>query len=222
MVVNSLKFKEVLAYYVKKINEQNIERIKEKGLFLIDGIEEDFKSIVNISVKKKTNKKNDKKSVMAQIFEEFPLLSSADDDYLENLILSRKDRKYAALTIELASTMESFLRELYESIEGKPFKKQNEDEITIKHKKQKAISTIQALEYKLENRITIGDKGSLDFLNNVRNKVVHGHFSLKESKKHRSVQQASKEKYGDKKVKSQKYISDFISFSRDYIRNVTV
>lgn len=205
----------------KKINNQDLERIKEKGLFLIDGIEEDFKSIVNISVQKKKDQKNDEKSVMAKIFKEFPLLSSAGDNYLEELILSRKDKKYAALTIELASTMESFLRELYQSIEGKPFKKQD-DETSTKIKKQNKISTIQALEQKLENKITIGDKGTLDFLNNVRNKVVHGEFSLKEAKKHSSVKRESKVKYGDEKVKSKKYISDFIATSRDYIDNVTV
>lgn len=204
----------------KKINEKDVEKIKERCLFLIDGIEEDLNSIVNISIQKKKDKKNDKKSVMAEIFKEFPLLSNSDDNYLENLILSRKDRKYAALTIELASTMESFLRDLYETIEGKSFRKSENDEISPKHKnhkKQKKDSIIQILEKKLEDKITIRKKGSLYLLNKVRNEVIHGEFSLKK------VKEDSLKKLGKKeKVKSKDYILKLIASSRDYIENVTV
>lgn len=204
----------------KKIKEKDVEKIKERCLFLIDGIEEDLNSIVNISIQKKKDKKNDKKSVMAEIFKEFPLLSNSDDNDLENLILSRKDRKYAALTIELASTMESFLRDLYKTVEGKEFKKSENDEISLNHKnhkKQKKVSTIQILEKKLEDKITIRKKGSLYLLNKVRNEVIHGEFSLKK------VKEDSLKKLGKKeKVKSKDYISKLIASSRDYIENVTV
>jgi len=60
-------------------------------------------------------------------------------------------------------------------------------------------------------------KGSLYLLNKVRNKVIHGEFSLKK------VKEDSFKKLGKKeKVKLKDYISNLIASSRDYIENVTV
>ena len=196
----------------KAIDNEELEKIKEKNLLIITGLKKEYDSVVKFSRKK--NHKN-KKSKLSKIInkKQYPFLweatKSEKGHELVDLILERKDRRYAALTIELASTMEYFLREIYYMREEIDFNVSEE-----------GSSSIKLLERELKSTISIKNSGKLYLLNHVRNQIIHGEFSLKKAKNLETVKSMSKKIYGDKKVKSKEYLSDFINTAEMYIKNV--
>lgn len=91
------------------------------------------------------------------IYEGIDFLGWSDDD--KNVLFEeRKDRKYAAFTVELCAIVEQLLKDIYEQIQSKPFLKYE-------------------LERSLCSHLIINRKGSN--LTAIRNYIVHDTFSMK-------------------------------------------
>lgn len=135
------------------VKRKEIEKLKNAALFETESIENEFNEII-----KKTQKK--KKSIFVDIFEDYEL---------KQLYLERKDKKYAALTIELYATIEQLLKKLHSLY----YPQENYRNVSNEN-------VILNLEKKLEK---------LSFINNtkliadLRKFIVHDEFSLKEARK---------------------------------------
>jgi hypothetical protein len=96
---------------------------------------------------------------------------------LIGVLEDRKDSKYAALTVELGSVMEAYLQEVYKAShnDGRKYNTRN---------KPSNMSTIEAIELELENYVHLDNRGILELLNKIRNKIIHNNdFSFRKAKK---------------------------------------
>ncbi|WP_340012236.1 hypothetical protein MHI32_09595 [Paenibacillus sp. FSL H7-0690] len=134
------------------------------------------------------------------IYEGIDFLGWSDDD--KNVLFEeRKDRKYAAFTVELCAIVEQLLKDIYEQIQSKPFLKYE-------------------LERSLCSHLIINRKGSN--LTAIRNYIVHDTFSMKRARKNDGVIRKYKNN-SEKDIpdKSKKLYSELHENVVDYINGIS-
>ena len=157
-------------------DDYNIERLKRAALVETGLLKQEFDLIVE-----RTRKQE------ASTFYEGIDLSDFKEDELRDLFEERKDRKYAALTIELYAIAEQMLKAMYEGLFSNTYKKG----------KDNTKNVIQDLEGLLKKHLNIKKAGSLKRLALVRNYIVHNSFSMKRARKDNGIQGKSKDLYSE-------------------------
>ncbi|MEK5331573.1 nucleoside-diphosphate sugar epimerase [Lysinibacillus sp. FSL W8-0992] len=140
---------------MNKKKKELIKKLSTDALEDLKLLNEEFEQI-----KSKGNKKKNRK------LEEMGFIG---DYELESLYEKRKDRKYAALTVELYALVEQLLKDIYKVV--KP---------GDKYKNSSKKNVILDLEEKLKGNFTFENNTQL--LANLRSHVVHVDFSLKKAR----------------------------------------
>lgn len=155
-------------------DEYKIARLQNAALVEIELLKQEFEMIV----------KHTRKQEPSILYEGIELFDFSEDDIRE-LFEKRKDRKYAALTMELYAIAEQMLKDMYESIHS------------VIYKKRKANNVIQDLEDVLKSHLVIKNKGTLKKLAMLRNYIVHNTFSMKKARREKEIDMKSKDLYSE-------------------------
>lgn len=140
------------------------ERLQNAALFELNLLKQEFDLLVENTQKAEEPSK---------LFE--GLNFSFNNNEMTELLEERKDRKYAAFTIELYAIVEQLLKDIYEKIHSKPFVKQQDKNV------------IYELEKSLVSHLTLTGKGSLKNIAGVRNFIIHDTFSMKKARKDKKI-----------------------------------
>lgn len=192
------------------ISEDELDKIKERKLLIIGEIRQDLEMILKHTVK--SGDKGHLTKLMGDSGIKF--VSSMDD--LIDVLEERKDSKYAALTVELGAVMEAFLQEVYKASnnQGRKYNTRN---------KPSNRSITEVIEHNLGNHVYIGNRGNLELLNKIRNKIIHNNdFSFRQAKKERSIVEVIDQRklQKGKKLKSKDILLQLINDSEEYVRGV--
>lgn len=144
---------------------ESVDRLKLTALYELGLMREEYEQIVE-NTKKASNNSRFK-----------------DIDWLfdKELYQKRKDRKYAALTVELCALVEQLLKDIYSLfIESEYKKKDEKNNIIIDLKEQ------------LEDYIVV--EKDIKLLSDLRNYIVHNIFSLKKARKSEKISDQRKNK----------------------------
>lgn len=147
--------------------KKQVEELKREALLEVQLIKMEYEQIIEKTRKEK------KKTI--------ELISDED---LKILYIQRKDRKYAALTIELYSLVEQFLKDIY-SLHNN----------ISEYKKKGKVNTIIDLQGKLDNYIEFKNITNTKILTQLRNYIIHDTFSLKQARKKFGIKKKNKELY---------------------------
>lgn len=198
------------AISMKKISKKELDKIRDKKILIIDDIRKDYEILVeHVSGSKE-------KGTLSKLAEDEGLEFLNSNQDLLDVILERKDSKYAALTVELASVMEDFLQKLFKAsnIEGEKYDTRN---------KPRNKSIIEVIESKLKDYINIENEGDLELLNAIRNKIIHNNaFSFRKAKKETNVQRIMAQRNLQKNKNSKDILLQLIIDSEEYIKSITV
>lgn len=162
------------------MKEKNkVEELKSIALNELELMQEEYEQIVE------NNKKQPKNSRFKIDF--------FDESVTKELYLKRKDRKYAALTVELYALLEQLLKD----INTVYYPESNYRNIT-------GENIITDLEQKIDSFIKV--KNNTKLLAVLRNRIVHHSFSLKQARKNDKVRSICrndmpiKDKYKNKEL----------------------
>lgn len=143
----------------------------------------------------------------------FPFYDSNED--MKIFLAERKDEKYAALVMELAATLEHFLKAIYNLEHKKTFSynRENQDKGAI----------IEKLELELSKKYSKNNFGKLKDIYKVRNEIAHQEFSLKSGKA--IIPDHHKHKYYSKRsfnteIKSSNLLTVFLEEATNYINSI--
>lgn len=168
------------------VKKSEIKELKTAAKLEIELIENEYEEIL-----KKTQKS--KKNSQFQEFEDI-----LGDEKIKELYIERKDRKYAALVIELYAILEQLLKKLYSLY--------NPDENYRNSSNNNVILD-------LERRLNLLDfKNNTKTLADLRKFIVHDEFSLKSARK----------KHAKKYKNNKELFTDLLSDTRTYIISIKV
>lgn len=171
---------------MKKKNVKKIRKLKCEALYEVNLISMEYEQIIE------KTKKEEKSSI-------FEGLEWISDEDLKDLYIKRKDRKYAALTIELYALVEQLLKDIYsECNDGKEYKKEDN------------VNTILDLQEKLKDYIEFDKNTNTKLLADLRNYIIHDTFSLKHARKKWGIKKKNKELFHSLLDTVKKYINNMI------------
>ncbi|WP_242243349.1 nucleoside-diphosphate sugar epimerase [Bacillus cereus group sp. BfR-BA-01309] len=162
--------------------KKRVEELKCEALLEVQLIKMEYEQIIEKTQKEK--KRN---------------IQLISDENLKILYTQRKDRKYAALTIELYSLVEQFLKNIYSL----------HDNIS-EYKKKGKVNTILDLQGKLDNYIEFKNITNAKILTQLRNYIIHDTFSLKQARKKFRIKKKNKELYSFLLETVEEYISNML------------
>lgn len=157
---------------------KQFEKIINKAKAKIEFIKIDFEVVSSTVKAEKRKKKNEKKRKKNDSpFANMEWLNIFSKSEIEELILARKDEKYASLVIELYAVLEQTTKKLYFLFEGEITKR----EFRERRKNKGENNIILFVEEALEEYIKFDNNTKL--LSDIRTFIVHQDFSFKKAKK---------------------------------------
>lgn len=138
--------------------KKKVEKLIRETLYEVELINIEFKQIIDKTKKQGKNK-----------LRGFELISDND---LVDIYTKRKDRKYAALIIELYALVEQLLKDSYSILLDRK-----------EYKKEEDLNIIVDLQEKLKDSIQFDSSFNTKQLADLRNYIIHDTFSLKQARK---------------------------------------
>lgn len=168
-----------------KKNAKKLNKIKEETLYELELIKEEYENLLE-----KTRKKSKLEKA----------LNYLNNEDLEQLYIKRKDKKYAALTVELYALLEQLLKKLHELFKKEEFK--------FNSKENKNI--ILCLEEKLKDDLKF--KNNTKELADLRKYIIHTEFSLKKARK----------SIGNNNLKNKEQFNTLLKNTKEYINIIKI